>query len=261
MKLVRYLNILTLVITLVVNYLANALPLNNLTTGEVSDSFPVLFTPAGYVFSIWGLIYIALIWFTVYQVLPSQADNPRLKKIGLWYSAANLFNAAWIFAWHYQQFLISELLMLGLLVSLLVIYTRLDIGETALKPAERLFTEFPFSLYLGWISVATIANSSVLLYNAGWNGFGLSPEFWTILVLAVGSLLGILMIRLRNAITYPLVIIWSFIGISLKPATPELIGTVAGAAALVVLLYLIYSLLRARQLAMLAARRDRANLK
>ncbi len=261
MKFIKYLNVLTLVITLVVNYLANALPLNNLTTGEVSNSFPVLFTPAAYVFAIWGLIYIALIWFTVYQALPSRADNPRLKRIGLWYSAANLFNAAWIFAWHFRQFFISELMMLGLLVSLLVIYTRLNIGKSTLKPAERLFTEFPFSLYLGWISVATIANTSVLLYNAGWNGFGLSPELWTILMLAVGALLGILMIRLRNAITFPLVIIWAFAGITLKPATPELIGTVAGAAALVVLLYLLYALLRARQLAMLAARQDRANLK
>lgn len=261
MKLIRLANIITLVIVLVVNYLANALPLNNQTTGEISDSYPVLFTPAGYVFSIWGLIYLALIGFTVYQALPQQADRPRLNKIGWWFSAANLFNAAWIFSWHYNQLLLSEIFMLGLLISLLMIYTRLEIGKLQLSPVERLFSEFPFSLYLGWISVATIANTSILLYDAGWNGFGLSPEFWTILILAVGALLGILMIRLRNAITYPLVIIWAFIGINLKPSTPDLIGTAAGVAALIILLYLIYALLRARQLALIAARKDRQNFK
>ncbi len=261
MKLVRLANLITLVVVLVVNYLANALPLNNQTTGQISDSYPVLFTPAGYVFSIWGLIYLALIWFAVYQALPQQADNPRLNKIGWLFSAANLFNAAWIFSWHYNQLLLSEVFMVGLLGSLIWIYLRLEIGKIQLSPLERLFSEFPFSLYLGWISIATIANTSVLLYDAGWNGFGLSAEFWTVLVLAVGALLGILMIRQRNAITYPLVILWAFVGINLKPSTPEPIGTAAGIAALIVLLYLIYALLRARQQALLAARKDRPNFK
>jgi hypothetical protein len=261
MKLVRLANVITLVLVLVVNYLANALPLNNQTTAEISDSYPVLFTPAGYVFSIWGLIYLALIWFTIYQALPAQADHPRVKKIGWWFSAANLFNAAWIFSWHYNQLLLSEIFMLGLLVSLLMIYARLEIGKVTLPPVEKLLSEFPFSLYLGWISIATIANTSVLLYAAGWNGFGLAPEIWTYLVLAVGALLGILMIRERNAITYPLVVIWAFTGINLKPSAPESIKTAAGLAALVVLVYLMFSLLRARQLALIAARKDRPNLK
>lgn len=261
MKIVRWLNLITLALVLVVNYLANALPLNNQTTAEISDSYPVLFTPAGYVFSIWGLIYLALIWFAVYQALPAQVDNPRLKKVGWWFSVSNLLNAAWIFSWHYNQLLLSEILMAGLLATLIIIYNRLEIGKFILTPFERLMSEFPFSLYLGWISVATIANTSILLYDAGWNGFGLSPEFWTILVLAAGALLGILMIRFRNAITYPLVIIWAFMGINLKPSAPEIIRTSAGLAALAVLLYLVFSLLRARQLALLAARKDRPNLR
>lgn len=260
MKLIRLLNIFTLLITLIANYLANALPLNNQTTGQISDSYPVHFTPAGYVFAIWGLIYLALIGFTVYQALPAQANNYRIQKIGLWFSAANLFNAAWIFSWHYNQLLLSEFFMVGLLVSLLIIFMRLEIGKKALKPVEALLSEFPFSLYLGWISVATIANTSVLLFDAKWNGVGLSPEIWTVLVIAVGALLGILMIRLRNAITYPLVIIWAFTGITLKSNVSDLVGTAATAASLLVLLYLIYSLLRARQKALLAERKDRTTL-
>jgi benzodiazapine receptor len=259
MKIIRWINIITLLITLVVNYLANALPLNNLDTGQISDSYPVLFTPAGYVFSIWGLIYLALIGFAVYQALPAQSENPGIKRIGLWFSAANIFNAAWIFAWHYQVLVISEILMLGLLVSLLVIYTRLGIGKTSVSLRESIFTHFPFSLYLGWISVATIANTSIMLFDAGWNGFGLSPEIWTILVLTVGALLGILMVRFRNAITYPLVIMWAFVGIYAKPTSPDMIATAAGTAALIVLIYLVFSMLRARQLAMLEARKDRSS--
>ncbi len=260
MKTLRWLNILTLIVTLTVNALANILPINNQNTEQISDSYPVLFTPAGYVFSIWGLIYLALIGFAIYQALPGQANNPRLQKIGVWFSAANLFNAAWIFAWHYRLLLLSEALMLGLLASLLLIYTRLEIGKTRVNPVEGVFTHLPFSLYLGWISVATIANTSVLLFDAGWNGFGLSPEFWTVLVIAVGAALGIAMIRLRHEIVYPFVIIWAFTGIQLKPSSPDLIATSAGAAALIVLIYLIFRLLRARQLSLLEARKDRPNL-
>lgn len=260
MKILKWLNILTLIITLAVNTMANALPINGQNTGQISDSYPVLFTPAGYVFSIWGLIYLALIGFAVYQALPSQENNSRLAKIGPWFSAANIFNAGWIFAWHYRTLWLSEVLMLGLLISLLMIYTRLEIGKTKVSPIEGLFTRFPFSLYLGWISVATIANTSVLLFAAGWQGFGLSPEFWTVLVIVVGAALGVAMIIRRHEIVYPFVIIWAFAGIQLKPSTPELVATSAGAAALILLLTIIFRMLQSRQMAMLEARKDRARL-
>jgi len=254
------LNILTLIVTLVVNILANALPINGQNTGQISDSYPVIFTPAGYVFSIWGLIYLALIGFAVYQALPSQANNPNLAKIGPWFSLSNILNAGWIFAWHYRVLWLAEVLMLGLLITLLVIYTRLEIGKTRVKPVEGLFTRFPFSLYLGWISVATIANTSVLLYAAGWNGFELSLEFWTVLVILVGTGLGIAMIRLRREVVYPFVLIWAFTGIQLKSSSFEPVATTAGAASLILLFVIVFSLLRARQLALLEARKDRAKL-
>jgi hypothetical protein len=261
MKIIRWLNLITLVFTVTVNSLANALPINNRTTGEISDSFPVLFTPAGYVFAIWGLIYLSLIGFAIYQILPSQQNNPHINRIGIGFIAANLFNAAWIFAWHYGIIPLSMFLMIGLLISLLVIYTRLGIGIQPVPPVERTLIHFPLSLYLGWISVATIANASVLLYTWNWDGFGLSAELWTALVIIVGGLLAMAMIHFRNAITYPLVVVWAFSGILFKAGGSEMIANIAGAVAVLILIFLLYSMLRARQLKLISNRVNRENLR
>ena len=129
MKSRQVLNIFGLIIMLAVNLLANVLPINGVLTADISNSIPSLFTPAGYVFIIWGVIYIALLAFTVYQALPSQKDNQTLKHIGPWFFISSLFNAAWIFAWHYSQFAFSVVLMLGLLISLIILYVRSGIGK------------------------------------------------------------------------------------------------------------------------------------
>jgi translocator protein len=256
----RLLNFFSLIAVIIFNVLANALPINNLNTGQISDFYPVLFTPAGYVFSIWGLIYFSLLSFSIYQLLPSQRDNPNLNRIGVWFIAANGFNAAWIFSWHYLNVPLSMVFMLGLLVSLLAIYLRLNIGRAPANQLDNTFYQFPFSVYLGWISVATIANFSILFYTFGWNGWGLSPDLWTVIVIVVGALLGIAMIRLRNEIAYPLVIVWAFAGILFKPESPQMVGTAAGLAATAILLFLAITLLRSRQSALVEARKNRDNL-
>ncbi|KPL73142.1 hypothetical protein AC812_15215 [Bellilinea caldifistulae] len=261
MRTIRWLNLITLVFTIVVNTLANALPINNRTTGEISDSYPVLFTPAGYVFAIWGLIYLSLLGFGIYQLLPSQQKNSHIDRIGGWFIAANLFNGAWIFAWHYGLIPLSMLVMLGLLISLLAIYLRLGIGVQEASPADRSLIHFPFSLYLGWISVATIANASVLLYTLNWDGFGIAPEVWTGVVIVIGGLLAIAMIHYRNAITYPLVIVWAFSGILFKAGGSEQIANIAGAVAALILIFLLYSMLRARQMKLISSRVNRENLR
>ncbi|MEW6179611.1 MAG: tryptophan-rich sensory protein [Chloroflexota bacterium] len=261
MKILRWLNLLTLVGTIAVNSLANILPINNRTTGEISDSYPVLFTPAGYVFAIWSLIYLSLIAFAMYQLLPSQKNNPHIEQIGGWFIAANLFNGGWIFAWHYGMIPLSMILMLGLLVSLLIIYTRLGIGLTAVSQRDRSLLHFPFSLYLGWISVATIANASVLLYTLNWNGFGLSAELWTSFVIIVGGILAFLMIHFRKEITYPLVIVWAFSGILFKPEGSPFVANVAGTTAMLILVFLLYSMLRARQIRLISSRVNRENFR
>jgi len=149
--------------TIVVNGLASSLPLNGVTTGEISDQFAVYFVPAGYVFSIWGVIYLGLLGYTVYQALPAQRENAKLRRIGYLYVGASLANTVWLFLWHYQLFALTVPVMLALLGLLIVVYLRLEIGQRSVTAAQRWLVNIPFSIYLGWITVATIANVTSLL--------------------------------------------------------------------------------------------------
>lgn len=241
----------------VVNGLANALPINHTTTAEVSNSYPVLFTPAGYVFSIWGLIYISLLGFSVFQLLPTQRSNSEVEKIGGWFIASNLLNTAWIFSWHYRMIPLSMLVMAALLCTLIFIYQKLAIGKSQVPPPSSTFIHFPFSLYLGWISIASIANLSVFLYATQWNGFGLSPVFWTVVVLALAAGLGTFMLRARHDVTFVLVLLWAFTGIQFKNGVNPSVGTAAGVASLVLILVLVFTLLQIRQANLIANRNNR----
>lgn len=190
-----WLGILSFITTLVVNYLATNLPLNNLSTAEISDSFNIFFVPAGYVFSIWGLIYLGLIAYVVFQALPDQREDALLMKIDGWFILVNFTNAIWLFSWHYQQFVLSVIIMLVILISLIQIFLKLEIGrEKSSSGAWKWAVEIPFGLYLGWISVATIANVSQLLYYINWDGFGIAPEFWFVIMLATALIISALKI-------------------------------------------------------------------
>lgn len=208
--------ILALAGTLFVNYLANALPINNRSTGEISDGFPVRFTPAGYVFSIWGLIYLGLLIYAVYQALPRQRTNPRLRAIGWPFILSCLANSSWIFAWHYGLYALSLLIMLVVLGSLIVIYARLYPSFSAVSNAQRWTTHLPFRIYLGWITVATIANTTIVLYALGWQGAPLGADDWAAFLIFVGTLIGLFFaLRLRD-VAYTLVLVWAFAGIYVK---------------------------------------------
>jgi hypothetical protein len=232
MKTKRFLIFASLALTLVVNGLANTLPINGLTTGEVSDQFPILFVPAGYVFSIWGLIYLALIGFAIYSVTPKGKANPDVDKITTWFVASNIFNTLWIFLWHYQQFVMTLVPIIGLLISLLVIYLRLGIGKTQRPLTEKLLVATPFSIYLGWATVAVVANISQALYFIGWRGAPLSAPVWTVIMLAVATSLGVLMIFLRKEVAYPLVLVWAFVGIWVKHGDTPVVAITALVAAI-----------------------------
>jgi len=226
--------LVSLIITVIVNGLSNALPLNGRTAGEISDSFDVLFVPAGYVFSIWGVIYLALFAYAIYQLLPSQRENPRLQQTGWWFVLSSIANSAWIFLWHYDYVALSVVAMLVLLVSLLNIYLRMGIGKTAVARAERWLVQVPFSIYLGWITVATIANITVFLYDSNWNGFGISPEIWTLIMLAVAVVVAGLMAATRRDIAYLLVLVWAFAGIGVAQADTVLVANAAWLATIIV---------------------------
>ena len=208
--------ILSTLLTITVNGLANGLPLNGLGTGEISDRFQVYFVPAGYVFSIWGLIYLGLIAFTIYQALPAQRDNPRLVRVGWAVVIGNIANATWIFFWHYLLFPLSLLAMVTLLATLLFIYTRLEIGKTNVGALERWLVDIPFSVYLGWITVATIANTTDVLDFVKWGQFGISDETWMVIILVVVTVIAWLMSLARKDVAYLSVLLWALAGIGVK---------------------------------------------
>lgn len=239
-------NILALVATVAINGLANTLPLNGLTTGEISDRFEVFFVPAGYVFGIWGLIYLGLIAFAVYQALPAQRENPRLERVGYWFVLSCAANIIWLFLWHYEIFVPTVLAMLALLFSLIVVYLRLEAGKSPVSAGERWFVHVPFSIYLGWITVATIANITSTLDYVEWSGWGISPEIWTIIMLAAGIAITATMIYTRRDAAYSLVIVWAFVGIAVKHAAVQSVSLAAWIASGLVLLLLAGSIFAPR---------------
>lgn len=212
----KIINIFAIAIVILVNILATALPIGGRTTAEVSARFDVYFTPAGYVFSIWGLIYLLLFAFVVYQALPRYGDSPYIDNIKYLFALSCVFNSIWIFAWHYLWIGLSVLIMLALLVTLCLIYIRLDKGEEKPNAAEGILVKLPFSIYLGWISVATIANIAIYLYHIGWGGWGISPVSWTIIMITIATLLGLFFVFVHKDNAYALVLVWAFIGIGVR---------------------------------------------
>lgn len=228
----QILNITLFGTVITVNALANIIPFNDQTTGELSDGFNSLVTPAGYVFSIWGLIYTLLAVFVVYQALPSQKENRNLDKLGYTFVWSCIFNVAWIFSWHFNQFLLSELCMLGLLISLIVAYVRLGIGQQKdLSVRERVATHLPFSIYLGWITAATILNTTVLLLSIGFTGGAYAPLFGVAMIIAA-AIIGFTVLLRHGDFPYTMVLVWAFIGIAVAESgiTPIVVTTAILAA-------------------------------
>jgi hypothetical protein len=216
----QIINSFSFLAVLVVNGLANAIPLGGNTTGDISALYPNLFVPAGLTFSIWGVIYLAVGVFIVYQARDlfskKKIEMPYLQAIGWLFFISCLANIGWLFAWHYGQVLLSLLAMLVLLFALILIYLKLDIAKQPVDSAIRYYVHLPFSLYLGWITVATIANVTAVLVRLNWNGWGLSEVFWTVLVIMAGTVITLLNIVQRGDIAYSTVIIWAYLGIIIK---------------------------------------------
>lgn len=240
----QYANLLSVILALTVNILASALPLNGQNTGEISDRFQVYFVPAGYVFSIWGIIYLGWIAFILFQFRTSQKDSPRLRRLGYLFAVSNIANAVWLFCWHYNQFGLSVLVMLALLGLLIASYLRLDVNRTSVTRAEYWSVDVPFSLYLGWITVATVANITDWLYLVEWNGFGIPAQIWAVIMLAVASLLGLGMTLTRRDVGYLSVLVWAFIGIAVKQTSAPMVVLSAWTAAVLMLGFAIFSLTR-----------------
>lgn len=215
----KILVVLALILMVTVNAMANILPINGVGTGEVSDSFPDLFAPSGLTFAIWGVIYVLLAVFAIYQTgLFSKDktlfDTKWLRNVGFYFVLSSMANTIWIFAWHYKIIELSLIMMLVILASLIKIIHILK--KQKLSTKERLIIKLPFSVYFGWITVATIANIVTLLVAWNWNRFGLSEQVIAILVIGVGAIIGISTVLSNKDIAFGMVFIWAYMGILLK---------------------------------------------
>jgi hypothetical protein len=232
------LNLAVFAAVLVVNTMAATLPLNGIGTGELSDLYPNLFVPSGLTFSIWGIIYILLGAFSIYGVIAAfnnNIDTSFLTKIGPWFIFSSAANICWIFAWHWKKIGLSLIIMLILLFTLIVIYKKIDPAAAGQRNGVFFLTRLPFSVYLGWITVATIANATALFVNINWDGFGLSDSIWTIIVITTAVLITCLVIYNKKDWGYSLVVLWAFLGIILKrssagDASGVLIAAITGMA-------------------------------
>ena len=191
---------------------------------------------------------MGLIAFTVYQALPAQRENPRLQKLGLLFLLSNILNSIWLFTYHYLQLGLGLVVISLFLLVLIRIYTVLEIGVRKFKPAEFWLVNVPFSIYLGWLTVATIANATQLLYSLNWKGFGLSGEVWTVIMLAAAVIISALVSFTRRDAAYALVLVWAFVGISVKQTAVPVVANAARLAAVaVVALYLAVLALKPRK--------------
>lgn len=234
LRTLQIINLLGFILVIVLNTLANALPLNGYTTGQLSDRYPNLFVPAGFTFSIWGVIYILLLIFIIYQIRnwwsKHRLDMSFVNRIGPWFFVSCLANASWIIAWHYLLPELSLLIMLMILGSLIIIYLRLGIGQEDAPPSSFWAVRLPFSIYLGWITVATIANVTTVLVNLGWRGGSISEASWTIAMIGIATILGLIVLYRRGDLAYVAVLVWAFFGIHSKQAASNGESGVAQAA-------------------------------
>jgi len=219
-EIVQVVNIVAYVIMILFNALSGTGIINGRSVGGISDKYPNLFTPAGITFSIWSVIYLFLFIYVFYQardVFKAQKEGmPFLEKISIFFMLSCLFNTMWLIVWLYELILLSLIIMIFLLLSLIAIYLRLNIALGDLNRREKIIIWTPFSLYLGWITVATIANTTVFLVSINWDGFGIPALTWTVIVLIIAMILTLTILNTRKDFIYPLVTIWALIGIIIR---------------------------------------------
>jgi hypothetical protein len=256
-EVIQILNLIGFIATVVVNFLAVLLPIGGNTTQQLSDDLPNLFVPAGITFSIWSVIYIFLGLFSLYQIRDifktDKIEMKYLDEIGYFFIIASIANVTWIFLWHYKLVPLSLIFMIVLLLSLILLYLRLNIGKSEVSRIEKWAIHTPFSIYLGWITVATIANVTAVIVDIGKNSlgwpdqafFGLLPVILTIFVIIVAVLITFLMLMLRKDYAYSFVIVWALLGIVIKQMASNLIvGITALISLITILVGIVYFIIK-----------------
>jgi benzodiazapine receptor len=234
--------VLTYLLTMVVNVAANALPINGQLTAEISDRFTVFVIPAGYVFAIWGVIYLFLGAFTVWQALPRNREDATLRSLGYLPALSGVLNAVWVVLFQYELFVLTVPVMLALLVTLITIHLRLWARRDAMRGTSFWMVRVPFSIYLGWITVATIANIAQTLDSLGFTAFGIEPTVVASAVLLVGLAIAATFVYRFRDVPYGLVIVWAYVGIVVKEQDTALVPVVAGVGAAVIAGLVVWAL-------------------
>jgi hypothetical protein len=242
-------NVIALFLTILFNALSGIRIFNGKTIGEISDNYPNLFTPAGFTFSIWSIIYLSLIIYVFYQakdVLKAQKEEMLfIEQVSIFFIISCGLNILWLIVWLYEFILLSVIVMLLLLLDLIIIYLRLNIARNSLNKGYRKLVWIPFSLYLGWISIATIANITVFLVSINWDGFGISPFVWTVIILGVALTLTLIILYTRKDYVFPLVTMWALFGIFIKRLTENYeLAIIAIIMIIVIALNIVYFKIR-----------------
>lgn len=210
--------IISFLAMILVNVLAETIPINGMTTGQVSALYPNLFTPANYTFSIWMLIYLLLAGYVLYQAglfhKNSSSHASLCNTVGVYFSVSCLFNICWILAWHYEMIAICLIIIVVLMVCVLQIVQ--IVREKSLTLKESFFLKLPFSVYFAWLTIAVIGNMTVYLVSLEWDGFNKIEPIWTIVVLLAGLAIGLKEVLKNNDATFGFVYIWSYTGILVK---------------------------------------------
>lgn len=237
--------VITIFATIVINAISNIFPLRGVNIGTIANTIlgGVLVTPANYAFAIWGLIYLGLIGFGIYQALPRQRYNPRLLKLRAPIIWASVFQIVWVYLFQVQQFWLSVAFMFGILLNLIAAYIWSRFENNRVSREEKWFAQFPISIYLGWISVASIVNVASALYASRWNGFGIAPSVWTILMILIAATITIAIIFRYRDIAFTGVIVWAFVAIAVRQfaQTAILITAIASVIVLIALLFQQYT--------------------
>jgi len=234
--------LIAIVGTLVVNTLSNFFPPQGLNIGEIANTIlkGVQITPANYAFAIWGLIYLGLIAYGIFQLRPDLRSNPTIQRVDKLLIVACLAQIAWVYLFTVRQFWLSVVAMLVILLPLIGAYLQLKSSPQRMNRKQKWLVQTPFSIYLGWISVATIVNVASALYSSNWNGWSISATTWTVIMLIVGAIIGAIVALQRGDVALTLVFVWAYVAIAIRQFTIPAIWITAIVAAIVLVALLVF---------------------
>jgi hypothetical protein len=232
--------------TLIVNILSNFFPPGGINIGEIANTIlqGVLITPANYAFAIWGLIYLGLIAYSIYQFSPYQRGRSTIQQVNALVILASLAQILWVYLFTLQLFWLSVVAMLIILLPLIRTYLLLRSRRFPLSRERKWFAQIPFSIYLAWISVATIVNIASALYISGWNGWGINDSGWTAIMLIIGTVIAAIVAIQKSDFAFTLVYVWAYVAIALRHLANPIIWITALASAIALVALLIFKKIR-----------------